>query len=813
MVLSNINNNLVEELTKAEMLLYLRDNLKNARVEKLYYFDIQEWKVNQKSIIDHIKNYFDNTKIVVRSSSLCEDSLMQSYAGCFHSELNVNVEDVSIIDAINKVILSYKEKDISEALRHKVLIQEFTQDVAVSGVVFTRQLETNAPYYVINYDEVTGQTDTVTGGLEGRVIYISRFYRDYCIHKKWEKLLNAVVEIENFFPKHILDIEFAIQKDGHIVVFQVRPLVANNKSRDLIQDDMCKGLVEDMVKKFQRCTLPISHLAGSRTILGDMPDWNPSEIIGSRPNTLDYSLYSFVITDEAWHIARESLGYCDVFPSELMLSFGKKPYIDVRSSFNSMIPASLPFDLREKLIMYYLDKFDKNPEYQDKVEFEILWTCYDFRTQERLEVLLDYGFTKFEIKDICSALFNLTQNIIKNANNIFQEDVDMVHYLTARSHRVIENYRDNQKSPWKTIDVVYNLLQICKRYGTVPFSRQARLGFIAKNFMISLESLGVIDSCTHKAFLNTIRTVASEFSDDAYLLNNKTIGQEDFLKKYGHLRAGTYDITSLRYDSVTHLFEGAGIYDKTVHNDKGNIISKQQYEDINKTLKKHHFCIEGNDLLNFVKQATQNREYIKFEFTKNISEALELIVEAGEMLGFTREDMCHLDLPTLFKFRNPEKVDYEYAKKVFNLSIQRHKKERAWYDGVVLPPVISSVDDFYYVQSYKSIPNFITSNCVKGSVVTYDQIKRDKNVAIHDKIVLLENADPGFDWIFAKMPAGLITKYGGVASHIAIRCAEFNIAAAIGCGDVLYDYLKKFKMLRLDCEKEIVEPVFGTMEK
>ena len=48
---------------------------------------------------------------------------------------------------------------------------------------------------------------------------------------------------------------------------------------------------------------------------------------------------------------------------------------------------------------------------------------------------------------------------------------------------------------------------------------------------------------------------------------------------------------------------------------------------------------------------------------------------------------------------------------------------------------------------------------------------------------MIENADPGFDWIFGSKILGLITKYGGVNSHMAIRCAELEIPVAIGCGE------------------------------
>ena len=37
---------------------------------------------------------------------------------------------------------------------------------------------------------------------------------------------------------------------------------------------------------------------------------------------------------------------------------------------------------------------------------------------------------------------------------------------------------------------------------------------------------------------------------------------------------------------------------------------------------------------------------------------------------------------------------------------------------------------------------------------------------------------------------GLITKYGGVNSHMAIRCAELSVPAAIGVGEVIYNKIK-----------------------
>ena len=72
------------------------------------------------------------------------------------------------------------------------------------------------------------------------------------------------------------------------------------------------------------------------------------------------------------------------------------------------------------------------------------------------------------------------------------------------------------------------------------------------------------------------------------------------------------------------------------------------------------------------------------------------------------------------------------------------------------------------------------------------------------KIVLIESADPGFDWIFTHKIKGLITKYGGSASHMTIRANEFNIPAAIGCGDQIFNKAKNSNIIELNCSEKYI---------
>ena len=122
---------------------------------------------------------------------------------------------------------------------------------------------------------------------------------------------------------------------------------------------------------------------------------------------------------------------------------------------------------------------------------------------------------------------------------------------------------------------------------------------------------------------------------------------------------------------------------------------------------------------------------------------------------------------------------------------------------MVLPPIINSVSDFEIIRYYSAKPNFITSKSVSAKVITQDDL--NTGLEIENKIILLESADPGYDWIFTRNPAGLITKYGGVASHMSIRCAEIGLPAAIGCGEVIFEKLILSSRVLLDCKnKQII---------
>ena len=101
-----------------------------------------------------------------------------------------------------------------------------------------------------------------------------------------------------------------------------------------------------------------------------------------------------------------------------------------------------------------------------------------------------------------------------------------------------------------------------------------------------------------------------------------------------------------------------------------------------------------------------------------------------------------------------------------------------------------------------SVPNFVSNEIVDSDTIYLEKGK--SSLDINNKIVMIDNADPGFDWIFGYKIKGLITKYGGANSHMTIRCNELNIPAAIGCGEIMFKNLLKEKKLSLNCKNKVI---------
>ena len=145
---------------------------------------------------------------------------------------------------------------------------------------------------------------------------------------------------------------------------------------------------------------------------------------------------------------------------------------------------------------------------------------------------------------------------------------------------------------------------------------------------------------------------------------------------------------------------------------------------------------------------------------------------------------------------------YNSSKKVIKCKIDKNIKDLELNKKIKLPEIIVEKENTYVGASVVSIPNFVTEKNITAQTL---YLKNKIETNLDDKIILLENADPGFDFIFSFKIKGLITKYGGANSHMTIRCNELNIPAAIGCGDVLFDKVKNSREINLNCKNLLVK--------
>lgn len=768
---------LVSFSSKAGTLEALRGRLQSAGLLPQLRLDLATWRTAPEESLSRALA-LGWQSMAVRSSCQSEDSALASAAGKYDSQLHVTAEHLeAAIDAVVDSMGGAQAVDADE-----VFIQPMLEGVRCAGVAFGVDPTTNAPYFIVNYDDDSGRTDSVTSGRsnELKTFYAHASARQ--IPAPLDRVLTLLRELQVLFGSAAIDIEFAIDTDDILYLLQVRPLVITAPAVDALAHTRRLGLIHDFIAKAIR---PQPFLFGERTVFGVMPDWNPAEIIGLRPRPLALSLYRELVTDMIWSYQRHNYGYRNLRSFPLMLHFHGLPYIDVRVSFNSFVPRDIDGALADKLINYYIECLLAAPNLHDKVEFEIVLSCYTLDLPQRLEKLREAGFSEAECARLADSLRELTNRIVHSETGLWRTDRDKLGVLLARRDEIFTVDTD-------PVSRIYWLLEDCRRYGTLPFAGLARAGFIAVQLLRSLVSVGVLDHAEYDAFLNGLNTVSGQMARDLGQLDRTT-----FLARYGHLRPGTYDILSPRYDEASELyFDWNHPPAPPRHEGPKFSLSLEQMREISRLLAEHGLAQDVVGLFDFLQAGIELREYAKFVFTRNLSDALSLFRELGHGLGFSAEDMAYANIQVIKELHAGSADPAE----LIAASIEEGKRRYKETCELVLPPLIARAEDALAFHMPPTEPNFITHRQVVGNVVPYQQRER-----LRGAIVVIPSADPGFDWIFSHQIAGFITAYGGTNSHMAIRANELGLPAVIGAGEVLYRKWAAAEILRVDCANRRVE--------
>lgn len=185
--------------TKAQTLHRLQGVVTRSRIEDQVSFTVTDWQDADNLVLTRIGDRLAETdKLVVRSSALSEDGFGVSNAGAYTSVLNVDRQNEGELrTAIKKVIDSYPDGHPD----NQVLVQPMLEHVIASGVAFTKTLSSGAPSYVVNYDDTTSSTESITSGAsrDHKTLFVHRDAPEYLIGvpQNLAGLMSALKEVED----------------------------------------------------------------------------------------------------------------------------------------------------------------------------------------------------------------------------------------------------------------------------------------------------------------------------------------------------------------------------------------------------------------------------------------------------------------------------------------------------------------------------------------------------------------------------------------------------------------------------------------
>ena len=164
--------------------------------------------------------------------------------------------------------------------------------------------------------------------------------------------------------------------------------------------------------------------------------------------------------------------------------------------------------------------------------------------------------------------------------------------------------------------------------------------------------------------------------------------------------------------------------------------------------------------------------------------------------------MLKKNIPLNF-VENLELIDFFKLKlvkfKQIKIKLNHREKLNKINNNIKLPEIVVRPEDIFIGASQVHMPNFVSDKVINGEILYLKKEDLSPKINLKNKIILIENADPGYDWIFSHKIIGLVTKYGGANSHMTIRCSELGLPAAIGCGEQMYNKLIECYKIEINC--------------
>lgn len=693
-----------------------------------------------------LKNYHGDT-VAVRSSADQEDSSGASFAGMYTTKLWVKATEQAIQTVVYEVRYSEVEKSDELAYYAKqrelkltesgisVIVQEMIE-ADMSGVIFSHDLARADGYYTVSVSSGVGET-IVGGAANGRLIRIVRGVNVRSLKEVWlRKLVIAMRAIEKHFHSSSLDVEFAF-KNGTLYILQCRPITTTQEKVDKASE----RLLIERIKSVN--TLITSCFGGD--VLGDMIDINPAELLGVVPSQLDVSIFKYLFADRIVEKTRREMGYNPLDVGLLRVVEGK-PYVSMRAAAFSLRPHGISDEIYERIVCVYRDMLIKNPTLQTRVEFDVFAMSYG----EKLERIMHEAKLTDDEKSIVRKAFLCIDEVFSQVSVAQTSTFDV--FATDYEQLTLDV---NSAS---LIDIFKHVVR-----GTEMFVRVARLAFYWKSKFEELHPKEKLNDLMG----GHMRLVSERLQSDLVACRNGTITKEDVVKQYGHLRPGQFSVFGESYadDPDSYLFSQ---------------MEKAEIAHLQKQVHVFEELPEFRHVITFM----EARERMKFLFSQSLHLFSTKLKYQLAQRGISECEASKVSWDEL----------YDCLK---NSSVPKVSCAAAKLTVLMPDVIIPGLTNLEVITFSEAMPSYITKTIVRARVCVLERL--GVKVDVGGAIVLLPNADPGYDFLFHSGAVGIITKVGGPASHMCIRAIELEMPACIGCGETVYQKLVVADSAVLDC--------------
>lgn len=742
---------------KSSALLWFASRLRSAHVPPSWVIPRSRWQRDGQAALEECLRFLGQLSAAVRSDARVEDQLKSSCAGHYPTELDVQP---SALPAAVAHVFAALDDHPDDA----VLIQPMQQNIIWTGVGSTHRIHDGAPWYCVEMSR-SGVAAVTDGRANGRLRAVERAAlqrnpeRLHELPSELRPVLTTLQELESWAAQTPLEMEFALHEgDGslQLCLLQVRPLATRKhwpESKPLRRSSVLSRLDQPD----EHC----DQVVGDDTVLSLMADWNPAELLGAHPRPLALSVFDALIGRGVWWGARARLGYqappdADV---KLLYPVAGRPYVDVRRSANSLLPAGLPRALRRRIVQSWLTTLKHSPELHDKVEFAVYRTVRDFTDRDALIRHRPEGLSAADIDCWEQALTGLSRGLLARIG-----DPSLSRHLRRMQSEPVPPL------PWQP------LLHAC-REGTAEFAALARLAFAADAQLrsaVAREALRPERALQLRAASGGVASLLQELPSD-------------------HLRSGSFDITQPTWHN--HAQARTARREPPLQNSALRFrLQPDETRRLGDLLHETGFALEPEAWVAHVMHASRAREWAKFVFSRHLSAALERIASAFAEVGLDRDCASWLSLRDIERAERLAAGNRpRYWQDRAELRRRRHQEQAR----VLLSPLLRSDTDRWFADSLGVLPNFVGRRPASGPLRAL-RSGFEPNTDLRGAIVLVTHADPGYDWLFERGISGLITAWGGAHSHMAIRCAEFGLAAAIGCGEAVHQRASVASRARID---------------